>query len=212
MHSLMHPGCSGTQHEDCVKLLQRLQAAADQPITSSSSANSAAAASHIADAACKLPQDWVDASSWSLPASKSLLAIQYIEMQGRQLAVSQDTAAGAVLWREKPFVHLLLKQHRKQVWHVLLADRDTAVHCCSASFNVIVMTARAPVSPQSWHTILTQAFATLHYTLSDYSALVQAAKDCQQVSKLTKLCYCRNAVVAWSQCLTTRITPAKHVP
>ena len=118
----MHLGCSGTQHEDCIKLLQRLQAAADQSITSS---RSAAAASNISEAARELPSDWVDYSSWSLPASRTLLTIQSIETQGRQLAVSQDTAAGNVLWREKPFVHLLLKQHRKQVRHVLLADRHT---------------------------------------------------------------------------------------
>ena len=121
----MHPGCSGTQHEDCVRLLQHLQAAAEQPTTSSSSASSAAAASSIADASCASPQDLVDVSSWNMPASKSFLTVQNTETQGRQLAVTQDTAAGAVLWREQPFAHLLLKQHRKQVCLVVLADRKT---------------------------------------------------------------------------------------
>ena len=128
MHSFMYSGCSGTQHEDCVRLLQRLQSAVHQPSTSSSSENCAAAASDTADTSCELPQDRLDAFPCSMPACSSLLTVQNAETQGRQLAVTQDTAAGTVLWKEEPFVHLLLKQHRKQVRLVLLADRH-ALQC-----------------------------------------------------------------------------------
>lgn len=106
---------SGTQHEECIRLLQRLQAAVEQTIPSSRAAKAAAAASSTADAPCKLPQDRVEVLSLSVPFPKDVLAVQNSELHGRQLAVTQDTAAGTVLWREQPFVHLLLKQHRKQV-------------------------------------------------------------------------------------------------
>ena len=162
MHSLMHPGCSGSQHEDCVRLLQRLQAAADQPITSGGSGNSAAAASSIADALCELPRDWVDAPLGSVSASKGLLTVQKVEARGRQLAVTQDAAAGTVLWKEKPFVHFLLKQHRKQVRLVLLADRHTlqctvVLHASmSSSFQQHPLFPRNPgrqhLTLHSWHT------------------------------------------------------------
>lgn len=192
MHSFMHSGCSGTQHEDCVRLLQRLQSAVHQPSTSSSSENCAAAASDTADTSCELPQDRLDAFPCSMPACSSLLTVQNAETQGRQLAVTQDTAAGTVLWKEEPFVHLLLKQHRKQVCLVLLADRH-ALQCPAVLKNVIVIIARAHVPPQSWHKWV--FFSTL---LACNGADVQAAKYYQHTSKLTNLCYlcCRNAATA----------------
>lgn len=118
----MHLDCRGTQHQDCVRLLQRLQAAAKQLGNSSRGVSCAAVAD---DPLCDLSQDRVDTSFCSWPSSSNLLTVQKSEEHGRQLAVARDTAPGTVLWREQPFVHLLLKQHRKQVCLVLLADKDT---------------------------------------------------------------------------------------
>lgn len=120
MTILVHLDCRGTQHQDCVRLLQRLQAAAKHPVNSSRGVNCAAVAD---DALCEFSQDQVDMSFCSWPTSSSLLTIQKSEVHGRQLAVAQDTAPGTVLWREQAFVHLLLKQHRKQVCLVFLADK-----------------------------------------------------------------------------------------
>lgn len=122
MHSFVHLDCRGTQHQDCVRLLQRLHATAKQPVNSSRGVSCAAVAD---DALCELSQDRADISFCSWPSSSSLLTVQKSEEHGRQLAVARDTAPGTVLWTEQPFVHLLLKQHRKQVCHVLLADKYT---------------------------------------------------------------------------------------
>ena len=122
MHSLVYLDCRGTQHQDCVRLLQRLQAVAKQPVKSSRSVSGAAVADN---ALCELSQDRADISFCNMPSSSSLLTVQNSEEHGRQLAVAQNTAPGTVLWKEQPFVHFLLKQHRKQVCLVLLADKYT---------------------------------------------------------------------------------------
>lgn len=124
----MHTDCSGTQHEDGVRLLQRLQAAAKLPVSSSQGANSAAAASITADAVPKIPPDMAEVSSLSKPASECMLAVQNSKEQGRQLAVTDDIAAGTEMWTEQPYVHVLLKQHRKQVCLLVnLKQSDKAV-------------------------------------------------------------------------------------
>ena len=204
MHSLMHAGCSGTQHEDSVRLLQRLQAAADQPIPHSSTAHSAAAANSIADASCALPPDLVDVSSWSMPGCKTMLTVQNSEMRGRELAVTQDTAAGTVLWREQPFVHSLLKQHRKQVCLVLLADRKSRQ--CSVVLHALMSLSRPCFSTVlAYKNCLTQAYSKFlahHLCLGARSQLVSANQHADQVVLLQKCSHCLKSLPAqaWYSC------------
>lgn len=147
MNILVHLACRGTQQQDCVRLLQRLQAAAKQSGNSSRGVSCAAVAD---DAPCELSQDHVEMSFCSWPSSSSLLTIQQSEVHGRQLAIAQDTAPGTVLWREQPFVHLLLKQHRKQVCLVLLADKYK-LQKIDILHAVIVLVATALAPLNCWH-------------------------------------------------------------
>lgn len=129
--------CSGTQHEDCVRLLQRLQAAAKLPVLSSKGANSAAAAGITADAEPKIPPDMAEIPSLSVPASECMLDVHNSKAQGRQLAVTNNIAAGTVMWTEQPYVHVLLKRHRKQVCLLVnVKQSDKAVWCVMSSLSV----------------------------------------------------------------------------
>lgn len=120
--------CRGAQHEDCIKLLRRLQAAQQQ-------ASSPARLSQLHHPACrdaklqqpfKMPPKWSsEVNSDASPFSSTMLALKSSAEQGRQLVAAHDVVAGSVLWTEEPFAHLLLKQHRKQVMASLLS----VVHC-----------------------------------------------------------------------------------
>ncbi|DBA96455.1 TPA: hypothetical protein ACH3X1_015345 [Trebouxia sp. C0004] len=107
----------GAQYEDCIKLLQRLQAAQQQ-------ASSPACLIQLDCPACKdaklqqpvrMPPRWSsEAASEAIPFPDTMLALKSSAEQGRQLVGAHDVVAGSVLWTEQPFAHLLLKQHRKQ--------------------------------------------------------------------------------------------------
>ena len=115
MHNiLLHVSCSGTQHHDCVRLLQRLQAAAKQAASPSKGESHAPAAAGSAAGSISLSPDKSGTTTSGSPP-KTLLAIHSTKGAGRQLAVTKGVAAGSVLWKEQPYVQLLLKQHRKQV-------------------------------------------------------------------------------------------------
>lgn len=121
--TFMHADCSGAQHEDCARLLQRLQAAAKQPVASSRGANNAPPASPTAVGQSNLSPDMAQVPSLSTAALESVLAVHNSKTEGRQLAVTRDKAAGTVLWTEQPYVHVLLKQHRKQVYLVVMLEQ-----------------------------------------------------------------------------------------
>lgn len=120
--------CRGAQHEDCIKLLRRLQAAQQQD-------SSPACLSQLDRLACKdaklqqpfrLPPKWSsEAASGASPFPDTMLAWKSSAEQGRQLVAAHDVVAGSVLWIEEPFAHLLLKQHRKRVMSFILA----VIHC-----------------------------------------------------------------------------------
>ncbi len=120
--------CRGAQHEDCIRLLRRLQAAQQQ-------ASATACRGQIISPACKdaklqqpfrIPPKWSpEVNSDATPFPDTTLALQSSAEQGRQLVMAHDVVAGSVLWTEEPFAHLLLKQHRKQVMASLLP----VVHC-----------------------------------------------------------------------------------
>ena len=105
----------GPQLQDCVSLLQRLQAKAQDPALRSTVKRQAAATATCSECPIKMSPDQSDASSAGLPLSQSLLTVETSKQHERQLIVTHNVAAGSVLWNEHPFVHLLLKQHRKQV-------------------------------------------------------------------------------------------------
>ncbi|KAL3132487.1 hypothetical protein ABBQ32_009035 [Trebouxia sp. C0010 RCD-2024] len=143
---------SGTQHEDCVRLLQRLQAAAKLPVLSSKGANSAAAAGITADAEPKIPPDMAEIPSLSVPASECMLDVHNSKAQGRQLAVTNNIAAGTVMWTEQPYVHVLLKRHRKQKCsHCLKPLPAQACYSCQACSLVRYCTPHCRQS-DSFHT------------------------------------------------------------
>jgi len=120
--------CRGAQHEDCIKLLRRLQAAQQH-------ARSPARLSQLDRPACKdaklqqpfrMPPKWSsEAASEASPFPDTMLALASSAEQGRQLVRAHHVVAGSVLWTEEPFAHLLLKQHRKQVMSSILA----VTHC-----------------------------------------------------------------------------------
>ncbi len=122
--------CRGAQHEECIKLLRRLQAAQQQ-------ASSPTSLSQITSPACKdarllqpfrMPPKWSSgAVSDAGPFADTMLALKSSAEQGRQLVAAHDVVAGSVLWTEEPFAHLLLKQHRKQVTSFVLPVK----HCHS---------------------------------------------------------------------------------
>ena len=116
--------CRGAQHDDCIQLLRRLQAAQQQ-------ATSQTRLNQLNRPACKdaklqqpfrMPPKWSSgAASNASPFPDTMLALKSSAEQGRQLVAAHDVAAGSVLWTEESFAHLLLKQHRKQVMSSTLA-------------------------------------------------------------------------------------------
>ena len=131
---LMHVSCSGTQHQDCARLSQRLQAAAKQVAFSSKGKSHASAAACGALVPLSLLPDR-SASTSSGFSPETLLTVHTSQQAGRQLAVAKDVAAGSVMWKEQPHVHLLLKQHRKQVFVVLPATQK--YHCLPLVFSIL---------------------------------------------------------------------------
>lgn len=110
--------CSGAQLEDCIKLLQHLQAAQQQSASSDTADRprllSSSTISTESKKPFRMPPGWSSEAATAQPP-ETVLAVQTSAEGGRQLVVVQDVTAGSVLWSEEPYVHLLLKQHRKQV-------------------------------------------------------------------------------------------------
>ena len=130
--AVMDTACRGAQHE-------RLQAAAKQSASASArkGANGAATAGITADADRTSSLDMAEVPPSSVPPLKAMLAVQNSNKQGRQLAVTRNIPAGTVLWTEQPYVHVLLKQHRKQVrLRMNLKQIGTIAAMCNA--NVVI--------------------------------------------------------------------------
>ena len=120
--------CRGAQHEDCSKLLRRLQAAQQQAISSAhlSQTSSPACKDAKLQQPFRMPPMWSsEVASDTSPFPDTMLALISSAEQGRQLVAAHDVVAGSVLWTEEPYAHLLLKQHRKQVKSSIV----TVVHC-----------------------------------------------------------------------------------
>ncbi|KAA6416709.1 MAG: hypothetical protein FRX49_13320 [Trebouxia sp. A1-2] len=200
----------GAQHEDCIKLLRRLQAAQQQD-------SSPACLSQLDRLACKdaklqqpfrLPPKWSsEAASGASPFPDTMLAWKSSAEQGRQLVAAHDVVAGSVLWIEEPFAHLLLKQHRKRVHtnglavvpqqhtdasdRIALAVYPTASlmnHSCQPNiavcFNGCELTARATESVQAGEPLL-------HCYGAQTGALITPLRQQQLQEQYHFVCGCR---------------------
>ncbi|KAL0054030.1 hypothetical protein WJX82_002618 [Trebouxia sp. C0006] len=130
----------GAQHEECIKLLRRLQAAQQQ-------ASSPTSLSQITSPACKdarllqpfrMPPKWSSgAVSDAGPFADTMLALKSSAEQGRQLVAAHDVVAGSVLWTEEPFAHLLLKQHRKQKCSTMAVKLSQDTSSCAQHIQTL---------------------------------------------------------------------------
>ena len=159
--------CSGYQLQECARLLHRLKAAAEQAAaaaihegnaTAATDSNTIALGHSMSSSFSPLP-DWSRIQSDALSCGASL-ATQTSRQEGRALVVAQDAAAGATLWTEKPFAHLLLKQHRKQVHlhaghNALLLSLDT----CGATIVALQLAHSTGLAQALAHMYNTNSFS-----------------------------------------------------
>ena len=127
--------CSGARREDCKKLLLRLQLAQQSQQNRQSLHPVQQSSKHASSKGRQkegLPQYFLMPPVWPTQTPEALLAVQTNKCEGGKLVAAMGVHAGSLLWVERPFAHVLLKQHRKQVLKCLLmlAHRQAANPFC----------------------------------------------------------------------------------